>query len=196
MDTSVRDPNYDHMPNAQGTNSTSSTDSLIGKQSRMQMISADDIWNIKPDDLVMEEEVGRGAFGAVFRGKWRSTPVAIKQVITTNMSTKDMEDFKAEVNLMKNLRPHANVILLLGVCPQPLSIVTEFMEKGSLYGYLQKTELTQQQQLSVIRGIARGMLHLHFENVIHRDLAARNILLTAAMEPKIFRFWSFESKCK
>jgi serine/threonine protein kinase len=39
--------------------------------------------------------------------------------------------------------------------------------------------------VTLIRGIAAGMLHLHKHNIIHRDLAARNILLTSSGEPKI-----------
>jgi serine/threonine protein kinase len=40
----------------------------------------------------------------------------------------------------------------------------------------------------MMEGIARGMLHLHLENIVHRDLAARNILLTESLEPKISDF--------
>jgi len=42
--------------------------------------------------------------------------------------------------------------------------------------------------LKIIRGVARGMSHLHYENIIHRDLAARNVLITESFEPKISDF--------
>lgn len=35
--------------------------------------------------------------------------------------------------------------------------------------------------------IARGMYHLHSENIVHRDLAARNILLNSALVAKVIR---------
>jgi serine/threonine protein kinase len=41
-----------------------------------------------------------------------------------------------------------------------------------------KEQISDQQKLEWIRGIAAGMLHLHKHNIVHRDLAARNILLT------------------
>jgi serine/threonine protein kinase len=42
--------------------------------------------------------------------------------------------------------------------------------------------------MRIVEGVARGMLHLHLENIVHRDLAARNVLLTEALEPKISDF--------
>jgi serine/threonine protein kinase len=45
--------------------------------------------------------------------------------------------------------------------------------------------LKEEEKLNFVKGIARGMLHLHKHNIIHRDLAARNILLTETGVPKI-----------
>jgi serine/threonine protein kinase len=45
--------------------------------------------------------------------------------------------------------------------------------------------------ISLARGIASGMYHLHRHNIIHRDLATRNVLLTHSSgegEPKITDF--------
>jgi serine/threonine protein kinase len=43
-------------------------------------------------------------------------------------------------------------------------------------------------KVNLVKGIARGMRHLHRHNIIHRDLAARNILLSSVGEPKISDF--------
>jgi serine/threonine protein kinase len=83
----------------------------------------------------------------------------------------------------------ANVVLLMGVCESPLSCVTEYVANGSLHRYLrQNRSLTPELEHRMVEGIARGMLHLHLENIVHRDLAARNILLTESLEPKISDF--------
>jgi serine/threonine protein kinase len=77
----------------------------------------------------------------------------------------------------------------MGVCESSLSCVTEYVAKGSLHRYLkQNRSLTAQLEERIVEGIARGMLHLHLENIVHRDLAARNILLTESLEPKISDF--------
>ena len=91
---------------------------------------------------------------------------------------------------MSRLRPHTNVVQMLGVCTKtmPLMIVTEYLPLGSLQSFLttpRGQSLSVQETLSIIQGIAAGMMHLSSENVVHRDLAARNVLLTSDLVPKI-----------
>ena len=77
----------------------------------------------------------------------------------------------------------------MGICDDPLSVVTEFMEGGSLFNYIRiQKEIDNETNHKIIFGIARGMLHLHLENIIHRDLATRNVLLTSTQDPKISDF--------
>jgi serine/threonine protein kinase len=69
-------------------------------------------------------------------------------------------------------------------------IVLEFCGGGSLDTKLFDNEahITLDEKVKLIKGMARGLLHLHQNNVVHRDLAARNILLTKSGEPKISDF--------
>jgi serine/threonine protein kinase len=77
----------------------------------------------------------------------------------------------------------------LGICEQPLSVVTEFLPQGTVHDYIRRHRpITFALQRKIIVGIARGMLHLHLEKIVHRDLAARNVLLTESLEPKISDF--------
>lgn len=59
-------------------------------------------------------------------------------------------------------------------------IVLEFCEGGSLDNRLFDSDvtMTQQQKIALIKGIARGLYHLHTNNIVHRDLAARNVLVS------------------
>lgn len=41
------------------------------------------------------------------------------------------EDFLEEAEIMYNIRPHENVAQLLGICTEPLCIVTKFYPRGS-----------------------------------------------------------------
>eukprot|EP00027_Filamoeba_sp_ATCC50430_P014974 CAMPEP_0168571928 /NCGR_PEP_ID=MMETSP0413-20121227/17640_1 /TAXON_ID=136452 /ORGANISM="Filamoeba nolandi, Strain NC-AS-23-1" /LENGTH=293 /DNA_ID=CAMNT_0008604899 /DNA_START=154 /DNA_END=1035 /DNA_ORIENTATION=- len=142
------------------------------------------------EELTFGEQLGSGAFGAVFKGTWRGGDVAIKRV-QADVTEENIKEFLLEASLMKKIRPHSNVVQFLGICLHPLVIVTECMEKGSLYQYLRTEEgknMKNDQMLSIIRGIASGMFHLASEGIVHRDLAARNILLSAGLVPKISDF--------
>jgi len=137
-------------------------------------------------------KIGEGAFGVVYRAKWRDANVAVKQLLSQGVSTEQLKAFLAEVQLIQELRAHPNVVMFLGttIPPQPLSLVTEFCEGGSLDVYLKKNknDITPELQEKFILGIALGMRHLHAEKIIHRDLAARNVLLNANLDVKISDF--------
>lgn len=64
----------------------------------------------------------------------------------------------------RNLRPHPNVVLLLGVCQNPVCIVTEFLPRGSLWDILNSTQpINTSLKKKIIRDVASGLYHLHNE---------------------------------
>ncbi|PRP82836.1 outer membrane autotransporter barrel domain-containing protein [Planoprotostelium fungivorum] len=145
---------------------------------------------INESELKNLVQIGRGAFGVVYKAQWRSADVAVKQLLNQDLLAKEqVESFVHEVQLLERLRPHPNVVLFLGVIPPPnLALVTEFCEGGDLLSYILKQDPDIEMRKSFIMDIAVGMLHLHNENIIHRDLAARNILLTSALRCKVTDF--------
>lgn len=82
--------------------------------------------------------------------------------------------------LHSDLRPHPNVVQVLGLCtdaPFPI-LILEYCDGGSLESVIKKNTLSDEQIVDYAFGIARGMLHLHLNNIVHRDLAARNVLVS------------------
>jgi predicted Ser/Thr protein kinase len=137
--------------------------------------------------VTLEKEIGVGSFGKVFLGKLRTTKVAIK--VANAHIPKD--EFIREANFQLAIPPHPNIVQLLGVSvdgPQPL-VVLEYCNEGSLDKVLFETKAlsTPAEQIALADAIARGIDHLHQNNIVHRDLAVRNILLHRG-EPKISDF--------
>jgi len=86
------------------------------------------------------------------------------------MGPDQMNSFIGEAEfLAKKVRPHPNITLFLGVCSKPTpAIVMEWMEGGSLdkWVYNHKKIISKRRMLRLIHGIARGVYHLHSENIV------------------------------
>jgi serine/threonine protein kinase len=86
-------------------------------------------WEIEGSELAFSEEVGQGASAHVFKGKYRGQQVAIKVL----KATVNPEEFKKEFEIMSEIRSPM-VVFFYGAVTRPnLSIVTEFLSRGSLY---------------------------------------------------------------
>jgi serine/threonine protein kinase len=86
-------------------------------------------WEIEGSELVFLEEVGQGASAHVFKGKYRGQQVAIK-VLKASVNP---EEFKKEFEIMSDIRSPMVVFFYGAVTRPDLSIVTEFLSRGSLY---------------------------------------------------------------
>jgi serine/threonine protein kinase len=93
------------------------------------------------NELNLQEVIGGGGFGQVWRATWRGTPVAVK-VLTgsaqnTHIAKAILEEFKAEINLLKGMR-HPNICLYMGACVDPpnRAIITELAAHGSVWDAL------------------------------------------------------------
>jgi predicted Ser/Thr protein kinase len=50
--------------------------------------------------LQVKEEIGRGSFGVVYKGVWRESDVAIKQLASKKYSEKELTDFEVEAEVL------------------------------------------------------------------------------------------------
>ncbi|XP_021273876.1 serine/threonine-protein kinase EDR1-like isoform X5 [Herrania umbratica] len=150
-------------------------------------------WNIDYSELTVGTRVGIGFFGEVFRGLWNGTDVAIKVFLEQDLTAENMEDFCNEISILSRLR-HPNVILFLGACTKPprLSMITEYMEMGSLYFLIhlsgQKKRLSWRRRLKMLRDICRGLMCIHRMKIVHRDLKSANCLVNKHWTVKICDF--------
>nr|CAB3245920.1 FGFR fibroblast growth factor receptor precursor [Phallusia mammillata] len=177
-------------------------------------------WELKREDILLHERIDEGFFGQVFRadlikcqnGKKEKIDAAVKMLKGTR-TEKDMLDLLTEMDQMKRIGKHKNIINLLGVCTQNgiLWLVTEYAQQGNLRDYLRRNRplemqyhltdptsrlvpparsqpLSSKDLMSAAYQVVRGMEYLAQKKCVHRDLAARNVLVTDDYVMKIADF--------
>nr|XP_043631628.1 serine/threonine-protein kinase CTR1-like [Erigeron canadensis] len=146
-------------------------------------------------DLALKERIGAGSFGVVHRADWNSSDVAVKILLEQDFHPERLNEFLQEVAIMRRLR-HPNIVLFMGAVTQPpnLSIVTEYLSRGSLYRLLHKPgakeALDERRRLSMAYDVAKGMNYLHRRNppIVHRDLKSPNLLVDRKYTVKVCDF--------
>lgn len=137
------------------------------------------------------EEIGRGAYGVVYKGKLGDGRVAaIKKLV--DASDQGEAEFLAEVSTIGRLN-HMNLIEIWGYCAQGRErlLVLEYMENKSLAEKLSSTSLNWERRYEIALGTARGLAYLHEECmdwILHCDVKPQNILLDDNFQPKIADF--------
>ncbi|XP_072970936.1 serine/threonine-protein kinase CTR1-like isoform X2 [Typha angustifolia] len=146
-------------------------------------------------ELVLKEKIGAGSFGTVHRADWNGSDVAVKILMELDFHPECLKEFLREVAIMKSLR-HPNIVLLMGAVTQPpsLSIVTEYLSRGSLYRLLHRhgarENLDEKRCLNMAFDVAKGMNYLHKRNppIVHRDLKSPNLLVDKKYTVKVCDF--------
>ncbi|EOA34207.1 hypothetical protein CARUB_v10021716mg [Capsella rubella] len=178
-----------------GTNSGEEriSDRSIGNESSKS--DCDDVSDceILWEDITLGERIGLGSYGEVYRGDWHGTEVAVKKFLDQDLTGEALEEFRSEVRIMKKLR-HPNIVLFMGAVTRPpnLSIVTEFLPRGSLYRLIHRpnNQLDERRRLRMALDAARGMNYLHSCSpmVVHRDLKSPNLLVDKNWVVKVCDF--------
>ncbi|KAJ6759863.1 MAP KINASE KINASE KINASE-LIKE PROTEIN [Salix purpurea] len=145
------------------------------------------------DEIAMGERIGLGSYGEVYHGDWHGTEVAVKRFLDQDITGESLEEFRSEVRIMKRVR-HPNVVLFMGAVTRApnLSIVTEFLPRGSLYRLLHRpnNQLDERRRLRMAFDAARGMNYLHncTPMIVHRDLKSPNLLVDKNWVVKVCDF--------
>jgi serine/threonine protein kinase len=140
------------------------------------------------------EEIGRGAFGSVFKGAlWNGQKaVAVKRL--EKVLAEGEREFQTEMKVIGRTH-HRNLVRLLGYCHDGSHrlLVYEYMSNGSLADILFTPEKQPcwDERMGIARNVARGILYLHEEceqQIIHCDIKPQNILMDESGCAKISDF--------
>ncbi|XP_066543547.1 activin receptor type-1 isoform X1 [Amia ocellicauda] len=137
--------------------------------------------------ITLNECVGKGRYGEVWRGQWQGESVAVKI-----FSSRDEKSWFRETEIYNTvLLRHENILGFIASdmtsrnSSTQLWLITHYHEMGSLYDYLQLATLDTVGCLRMALSIASGLAHLHVEifgtqgkpAIAHRDLKSKNILV-------------------
>ncbi|KAL9176706.1 hypothetical protein ABFS82_01G013600 [Erythranthe guttata] len=134
------------------------------------------------EDLHIGERIGIGSYGEVYRGEWNGTEVAVKKFMKQDITGDALTQFKCEIEIMLRLR-HPNIVLFMGAVTSPpnMSILTEFLPRGSLYKLLHRPNIhiDEKRRIKMALDVAKGMNYLHTSHpiIVHRDLKTPNLLV-------------------
>uniref|UniRef100_A0A3P8Y9A1 non-specific serine/threonine protein kinase n=1 Tax=Esox lucius TaxID=8010 RepID=A0A3P8Y9A1_ESOLU len=144
---------------------------------------------MKTYEVVLQNRIGSGSFGTVYKGKWHGD-VAVKILKVVDPTPEQFQAFRNEVAVLRKTR-HVNILLFMGYMTKDnLAIVTQWCDGSSLYNHLhvQETSLQMFQLMDIARQTAQGMDYLHAKNIIHRDMKSNNIFLHEGLTVKIGDF--------
>ena len=138
-------------------------------------------WIIQREEVLLSENVlGKGAWGNVREGTFRSCQVAVKEIHELILSPHNRRLFEREMSIASCCR-HPNLLQFIGTKNDDGSplFVTELLDT-SLRHLLSQRALNEEEIVSIGLDVAKGLNYLHLNQplpIIHRDISSANVLL-------------------
>jgi tRNA A-37 threonylcarbamoyl transferase component Bud32 len=130
----------------------------------------------------IEAELGSGAMGSVFRGRYRDSgkAVAIKVIAFGLLGNETaVRRFEREADILKQLR-HPNIVRFIGTGSYKRTpfFIMEYVEGDSLDHVLARRGAFPWDEVVVLgRQLCAALQHAHEKGIIHRDLKPSNLMI-------------------
>jgi eukaryotic-like serine/threonine-protein kinase len=152
---------------------------------------ANDAAHTKIAHFRLEELIGRGQFGSVWKAwdtqldRW----VAVKLPRKSDLSETEQIFFFREAQSAARLR-HPQIVAVheVGKFQGTIYIVQEYIDGTSLAKLLNQSPIPSRLAARIALQIARALQHAHAEGVIHRDIKPSNILMDHQNTPHVADF--------
>ncbi|GAB2275395.1 Mitogen-activated protein kinase kinase 6 [Dionaea muscipula] len=148
--------------------------------------------DVKLEDLETTKVIGKGSGGVVqlVRHKWAGTLFALK-VIQMNIQEEIRKQIVQELKINQSSQcPHIVICYHSFYHNGNISLVLEYMDRGSLVDVIRQVKTILEPYLAVLcKQVLKGLVYLHNErHVIHRDIKPSNLLVNHKGEVKITDF--------
>jgi serine/threonine protein kinase len=133
-------------------------------------------------DWIVEEKLGSGGMGAVYRARSALTPRlrAALKLLRPEMDAEARARFVREAEALASLR-HPAIVRVMGISQSTgrgfVYLVMELAEGETLKARLERGPMSLEDALSVFAPLASGLEHAHQAGIYHRDLKPGNIIL-------------------
>jgi serine/threonine protein kinase len=133
------------------------------------------------------ENLGKGKYGVVKQAIHKRTKqeVAVKIVKKRDLSLKDLELLKREIEVLKVCQ-HPSIIRFFDVFETQdyIQIVMELLKGGDLFSYLHdhKFIIAENRARAIFHQLACAIYFMHSFGIAHRDLKPENVLMVDKTE--------------
>ncbi|KAI6250006.1 Serine/threonine-protein kinase nak1 [Erysiphe necator] len=146
-----------------------------------------------PPPYGLEELIGKGSFGRVYKGKdMRSAAVVAIKIIDIDASdTQDprnadsysdvLKEIAALSTLSETKAKNINFVIEALVIGQSMWLVTEYCSGGSVATLMKPTfpaGLQEKWIIPILREVVEALRYVHAAGIIHRDIKCANVLIT------------------
>ncbi|KAF8326171.1 kinase-like domain-containing protein [Amanita rubescens] len=164
----------------------------VGRRARRLMFKIISKTPVVPRSLIVTEVsmpdkrdyIGCGGYGNVFKGEFRGTVVALKELYKNGANNLA---FCREALMWGSLE-HILVLPFIGIYEEEggtAFLVSPYMKNGTLAQWRKNTNPSIAQITERMLEVAQGMEYIHSEGVVHGDIRGENVLLDADFRVQI-----------